>query len=63
VDVTKGGNPFHEALLKQYSVKGVPTVVFLDEQGKERPDLRLVDFLPPDQFLISMHNLKKTTSQ
>jgi thiol:disulfide interchange protein DsbD len=51
VDVTQGGDPLHERLLKQYSVKGVPTVVFLDAQGQERYDLRLVNFMPPDRFL------------
>ena len=51
VDVTRGGHPVHERLLKQYAVKGVPTIVFLDAQGQERFDLRLVDFLPPEQFL------------
>jgi thiol:disulfide interchange protein DsbD len=54
VDLTRGGNPDHEQLLHQYGVKGVPTVVFLDGEGKERDDLRLVDFLPADQFLIRM---------
>ena len=54
VDVTQGGNPFYERLLKQYTVKGVPTVVFLDQWGQERVDLRLLDFLPPDQFLNRM---------
>jgi thiol:disulfide interchange protein DsbD len=54
VDVTHGGNPLHEQLLRQYEVKGVPTVVLLDGSGKERPDLRLVDFMPPDQFLTRM---------
>ena len=53
VDVTKGGNPYHEELLKKYNVKGVPTIVFLDADGKERADLRLVDYLPPDKFLDS----------
>ena len=60
VDVTKGGNPLHERLLQQYGVKGVPTIVFLDTDGKERRDLRLVDYLPPDQFLGRMAELKKT---
>jgi thioredoxin:protein disulfide reductase len=59
VDVTKGGNAFHEQLLQKYDVKGVPTIVFLDANGKERWDLRLVDFLPPDQFLGRMAELKK----
>jgi thiol:disulfide interchange protein DsbD len=32
----------------------VPTVVFLDHRGQECPDLRLVDYLPPEQFLNRM---------
>ncbi len=58
VDLTRKGNPVHESLLRQYNVKGVPTVVFLDREGKERGDLRLVDFLPADQFLIRMAEIK-----
>jgi thiol:disulfide interchange protein DsbD len=58
VDVTQGGNKFNEELLKKYDVKGVPTVVFLDARGKERIDLRLVDFLPPEPFLNRMADLK-----
>jgi thioredoxin:protein disulfide reductase len=57
VDVTKGGNPYHEELLKRYNVKGVPTIVFLDADGKERADLRLVDYLPPDKFLDHMRDV------
>lgn len=60
VDVTRGGNPVHEQLLRQYDVKGVPTLVFLDATGKEREDLRLVDFLPPDQFLARMAEAKRS---
>ncbi len=59
VDLTRKGNPVHEKLLRQHEVKGVPTVVFLDREGRERRDLRLVDFLPPDQFLIRMAEAKK----
>jgi thiol:disulfide interchange protein DsbD len=59
VDLTRKGNPAHEKLLRQYKVKGVPTVIFLDREGKERRDLRLVDFLPPDQFLVRMAEAKK----
>ncbi|MDP3480633.1 MAG: cytochrome c biogenesis protein CcdA [Desulfoprunum sp.] len=57
VDVTKGGNPYYEGLLQKYGVKGVPTIVFLDAEGKERADLRLVDFLPADKFLIRMRDI------
>ena len=59
VDLTRKGNPEHEKLLQRYNVKGVPTVVFLDRQGVERSDLRLVDFVPADQFLIRMAEIKK----
>lgn len=59
VDLTQKGNLLHERLLSQYSVKGVPTVVFLDRQGRERPDLRLEDYLPPEQFLLRMAQVKK----
>jgi len=59
VDVTRKGNPVYEQLLKDYGVKGVPTVVFLDRRGNERSDLRLVDFIPTDQFLIRMAEARK----
>jgi thiol:disulfide interchange protein DsbD len=54
VDLTRKGDELHDRLLSRYAVKGVPTVVFLDAQGKERADLRLVDYLPPEQFLNRM---------
>lgn len=59
VDLTRKGNPMHEVLLRRFGVKGVPTVVLFDRQGNERRDLRLVDFLPPNQFLIRMAEAKK----
>ncbi len=60
VDLTRAGNPAHERLLQQYGVKGVPTIVFLNVSGKERQGLRLVDYLPADQFLGRMAELKKS---
>ncbi len=60
IDLTKGGNPDQERLLKEYEIKGVPTVVFVGSDGKERKELRLVDFLPPAPFLLKMNALKKT---
>ena len=59
VDLTRRGNWDHERLLYRYGVKGVPTLLFMDREGKERQDLRLVDFLPPDQFLNRMAEVKK----
>jgi thiol:disulfide interchange protein DsbD len=62
VDVTKGGNPAHDRLLQEYGIKGVPTVVFIGADGKECTDLRLLDFLPPDQMLTRMNQLQKSGS-
>jgi len=60
IDLTRKGNPENDRLLQKFKVKGVPTVVFLDKKGKERRDLRLVDFLPPAQFLVRMAEIRKT---
>jgi thiol:disulfide interchange protein DsbD len=62
VDVTQGGDPLHERLLKEHRIKGVPTIVFLDARGEERADLRLVDFLPPEAFLNRMAAIKPAGS-
>ena len=62
VDLTQKGDPQHARLLQQYNVKGVPTVVFLDDQGREITGLRLVDYLPPDRFLLRMVQAKKSKS-
>ncbi len=59
VDLTRKGDPVYERLLKQYDVRGVPTVVFIDPDGKERRDLRLVDFLPPGPFLVRMAEISR----
>jgi thiol:disulfide interchange protein DsbD len=63
VDLTGAGDPRHAALLQRYHVRGVPTVVFLDGRGNECPDLRLVDFLPPEQFLSRMATAKMATGK
>ena len=59
VDLTRRGQPHHEHLLREYGIKGVPTIVFLDDQGRERDSLRIIDFVPPDEFLIRMADAKK----
>ncbi|MFZ0132615.1 MAG: thioredoxin family protein, partial [Desulfobacterales bacterium] len=62
VDLTRAGNALSESLLKRYAVKGVPTVVFIGPDGRERHDLRLVDFLPADRFAGRMTALTKNDS-
>ncbi|MDD5643541.1 MAG: cytochrome c biogenesis protein CcdA, partial [Syntrophales bacterium] len=59
VDLTRKGNPLHTRLVAEYGIKGVPTVVFLDKQGRECRDLRLLDYLPPEQMLPRLAALSK----
>ena len=54
IDLTKGDKPQFKKLVEDYGVKGVPTVVFLDGNGRERLDLRLIEFMKPDEFLNHM---------
>jgi thiol:disulfide interchange protein DsbD len=54
VDLTSSGTPLNERLLREYAIKGVPTIVFLGADGRELPALRLVDYLPADGFLARM---------
>jgi len=63
IDLTRKENPVHEQLLKKYKVKGVPTVVFTDPRGNEQSNLRLVDFLPADQFLVRMAEAESAIRQ
>ena len=59
VDLTQKGNPVHQRLLSKYGIKGVPTVIFLDGQGNECRNLRLMDYLPPSLLLLRMAGLSK----
>jgi len=63
VDLTTKDESLHPRLLSEYQVRGVPTVVFIDAQGKRQPALRLVDFLPPDQFLLRMKRALEPSDQ
>jgi thiol:disulfide interchange protein DsbD len=58
IDLTRE-NSIHERLVTEYGVKGVPTIIFIDGQGQERKDLRLVDFVPPDQLLMRMVRVRR----
>jgi thiol:disulfide interchange protein DsbD len=59
IDLTQKGNPLHTRLLAQYGIRGVPTIIFLDKEGRECANLRLVDYLPPEQFLPRMAAVSK----
>jgi thiol:disulfide interchange protein DsbD len=50
-DLTQHGSADVRALRKRYDIRGVPTIVFIDANGKEREDLRAVQFIDKDEFL------------
>jgi len=49
-DVT-ANNEDDKALLKRFGLFGPPGIIFFDAQGAERPELRVVGYQPPEQFL------------
>jgi thiol:disulfide interchange protein DsbD len=50
-DLTAAEDANTLALTKQYSIIGVPTLVFIDEAGNEVAGARFTGFEPPDAFL------------
>lgn len=49
-DLTDDTDPAVKALYKKYAIKGLPTIVFLDRNGRELEDLRLSKFEAADEF-------------
>ncbi len=49
VDVTQD-TAEDRALLKHFDLFGPPGIIFFDAHGKERDDLRVIGFQPPEQF-------------
>lgn len=63
VDLTRGGVALHDELVARYDIRGVPTIVFLDENGAEISALRVVDVITPEQFLERMQHVLQTTGK
>lgn len=61
-DLTAKGDPALEHLVREYSIKGVPSLIFLDANGRELTDLRVGEFMPADQFLSRMIKVEKGPS-
>lgn len=54
VDATDMIAPAVQQVLEQYEVFGLPIVVFLDGNGQEVEDARVIGYVPPEEFLKSM---------
>jgi thiol:disulfide interchange protein DsbD len=51
VDLTRYDSPESERWRRTWSVRGVPTVIFIGPDGHELRPLRVEGFIPPDGFL------------
>jgi thiol:disulfide interchange protein DsbD len=60
-DLTDAASEEVLALRKQFTIRGVPTVVFIDRNGKERTDLRVLGFVDEEEFLDRLGRLKDGT--
>jgi thiol:disulfide interchange protein DsbD len=60
-DLTQTGSEAVDHLRKTYEIRGVPTVVFIDRNGNEKRDLRLVGFTDKDGFVGRLEHLKGGT--
>lgn len=56
VDATTD-SPQIEKILERYNVFGLPTIVFLDAQGREVKDTRVLGYVPPEKFLDIMRRV------
>jgi len=54
VDLTHSTRPETRSLMERYRIKGVPTVIFLDRDGKEIESLRFYEVIKPEEFLKRM---------
>ena len=56
-DLTQHGSPEVRALRRKFDIRGVPTIVFIDAAGRERANLRAVEFIDKAEFLSRLTKL------
>ena len=54
VDVTDG-TPDDTALLKRFKLFGPPGILFIDRQGRDVPDIKVIGFLNHNDFLTVLN--------
>lgn len=54
VDLTAAASPEVRRLREKFAIKGVPTILFIDQRGNEREDLRVLGFEKPEHFIVKM---------
>lgn len=56
-DLTQHGSPEVRELRRKFDIRGVPTIIFIDATGRERANLRAVEFIDKDEFLSRINKL------
>ena len=56
MDLTRK-QPFQEEIMKRYHVRGVPTIIFINREGKEEGDLRIESYVDNTELLHRMTSL------
>ena len=56
-DLTQHGSPEVRELRRKFDIRGVPTIIFIDAMGRERANLRAVEFIDKDEFLSRINKL------
>ncbi len=62
IDSTKA-SPENQRLQQKYHIVGLPTVLFLDSQGKLFSDLTITGFVGPDEFLSVIDKAKQRINE
>lgn len=63
VDVTRIDTAETKAILEDFNIVGVPTMIFFDERGEEVKASRFVGFLPPERFLRTIQPVVKRSRE
>jgi thioredoxin:protein disulfide reductase len=61
IDLTRE-HPQQEYLQETYSLKGVPTIIFLDRRGSNREDLRIESYVDKEVMLDRMRDVLRQSS-
>jgi uncharacterized protein YyaL (SSP411 family)/cytochrome c biogenesis protein CcdA len=62
-DLTQSNTPEASSLAFRYRIFGFPTLVFLDSDGRERADLRIMQFVPAGVVLDRLNRLKESPAE
>ncbi len=57
VDLTSSASPEVIRLKEQFNIKGVPSILFIDKNGREIESLRTLGFEKPERFLDKMNKI------